>query len=64
MHTDVKHGTGLSCSTIYLRIAEGRFPKPVRLGGRAVSLGVGTHSEERASERRVPDPARRARTAE
>jgi len=28
--------TGLSRSTIYLRISEGRFPKPISLGGRAV----------------------------
>lgn len=28
--------TGLSRSTIYLRIAEGAFPRPVKLGGRAV----------------------------
>jgi len=28
--------TGLSRSTIYLRISEGRFPKPVSLGSRAV----------------------------
>jgi prophage regulatory protein len=28
--------TGLSRSTIYLRIAQGEFPKPVSLGGRAV----------------------------
>ena len=28
--------TGLSRSTIYLRISEGSFPKPVSLGGRAV----------------------------
>ncbi|MBM4298071.1 MAG: AlpA family transcriptional regulator [Deltaproteobacteria bacterium] len=33
---EVKRATGLSRSTIYLRIAEGRFPKPVSLGGRAV----------------------------
>ena len=32
----VKARTGLSRSTIYLRISEGRFPKPVSLGGRAV----------------------------
>jgi len=32
----VKASTGLSRSTIYLRIAEGTFPKPVSLGGRAV----------------------------
>ena len=32
----VKTRTGLSRSTIYLRIAEGRFPTPISLGGRAV----------------------------
>lgn len=32
----VKARTGLSRSTIYLRIAEGNFPTPVQLGGRAV----------------------------
>lgn len=32
----VKERTGLSRSTIYLRISEGRFPMPVSLGGRAV----------------------------
>jgi prophage regulatory protein len=32
----VKTRTGLSRSTIYLRIAQGTFPKPVNLGGRAV----------------------------
>jgi len=30
----VKARTGLSRSTIYLRISEGRFPKPISLGGR------------------------------
>lgn len=33
---EVKRSTGLSRSTIYLRMAEGKFPKPVSLGGRAV----------------------------
>lgn len=33
---EVKAHTGLSRSTIYVRIAEGRFPRPVSLGGRAV----------------------------
>ena len=28
--------TGLARSTIYLRVAEGTFPKPIPLGGRAV----------------------------
>ena len=32
----VEARTGLSRSTIYLRIAEGSFPKPVSLGARAV----------------------------
>ena len=32
----VKQQTGLSRSTIYLRLKEGQFPKPVSLGGRAV----------------------------
>jgi len=32
----IKTGTGLSRSTIYLRIEQGLFPKPVSLGGRAV----------------------------
>jgi prophage regulatory protein len=32
----VKASTGLSRSTIYLRISQGTFPKPVKLGGRAV----------------------------
>ena len=32
----VKHSTGLSRSTIYLRVAEGTFPRPVSLGGRTV----------------------------
>ncbi len=32
----VKARTGLSRSTIYLRVSEGTFPKPVSLGSRAV----------------------------
>jgi prophage regulatory protein len=32
----VKKRTGLSRSTIYLRIAQGTFPKQIGLGGRAV----------------------------
>jgi prophage regulatory protein len=32
----VKARTGLSRSTIYLRLAEGTFPKPIALGARAV----------------------------
>lgn len=32
----VETRTGLSRSTIYARIAEGTFPRPIDLGGRAV----------------------------
>ena len=32
----VKARTGLSRSTIYLRVSQGVFPTPVSLGGRAV----------------------------
>lgn len=32
---DVMHITALSRSTVYRRVAEGRFPAPVHLGGRA-----------------------------
>jgi prophage regulatory protein len=32
----VKTRTGLSRSTIYLRVSQGAFPRPVSLGGRAV----------------------------
>lgn len=32
----VKDRTGLSRSTLYLRITQGHFPKPISLGGRAV----------------------------
>ena len=33
---EVKRSTGLARSTIYFRIAQGTFPKPVSLGARAV----------------------------
>lgn len=33
---EVKNRTGLSRSTIYLRVADGKFPRPVSLGARAV----------------------------
>jgi prophage regulatory protein len=32
----VKARTGLSRSTIYLRVSEGKFPEPISLGARAV----------------------------
>lgn len=34
--SEIKNVTGLSRSSIYLRISEQRFPKPINLGGRAV----------------------------
>ena len=33
---EVQHRTGLSRSTIYVRMASGAFPKPLPLGVRAV----------------------------
>jgi len=33
---EVENRTGLSRSTIYAMISEGTFPKPIRLGKRAV----------------------------
>jgi prophage regulatory protein len=35
--SDVKHRTGLSRSTIYARIVDGKFPRSVPLGRRAVA---------------------------
>ena len=37
--------TGLSRSTVYLRVTEGRFPRPVSLGARAVGW-IETEVEE------------------
>ena len=33
---EVEARTGLRRSTLYLRIADGKFPTPINLGGRAV----------------------------
>ncbi|MBS0289803.1 MAG: AlpA family transcriptional regulator [Proteobacteria bacterium] len=35
--SDVKNLTGLSRSTIYMKIAEKTFPRPIKLGERAVA---------------------------
>jgi prophage regulatory protein len=51
---------GLSRSTIYLRISEGRFPKPISLGGRAVGWiesDIQDWIEQRLSESRVEEAA-------
>lgn len=39
---DVMRITALSRSTIYRRVAEGRFPSPVHLGGRASAWSSAT----------------------
>jgi len=52
----VKAITGLSRSTIYLRMSEGAFPKHISLGSRAVGWlksEVNTWMEERINESRV-----------
>ena len=42
--------TGLSRSTIYVRLDQGRFPRPVSLGGRAVGW-IETEVDEWIRER-------------
>ena len=60
----VKARTGLSRSTIYLRISRGTFPAPVSLGGRAVGwieAEVQAWLTARIAQRRqiAPRPERR-----
>ena len=53
---NVKAITGLSRSTIYLRMSEGAFPKHISLGSRAVGWlksEVNAWMEERINESRV-----------
>lgn len=48
--------TSLSCSTIYEYMSNGKFPKPVRLGGNKVawlSSEVGQWMQERINERKT-----------
>lgn len=50
--------TGLSRSTIYQRISEGRFPKPISLGGRAVGwieAEINNWLEERIADTRLTE---------
>lgn len=54
----VKQSTGLSRSTIYQRVADGGFPKPVSLGDRAV--GWLEHEVQEWLQRRI-DASRRAK---
>jgi len=44
--------TGLSRSTVYLRVNEGRFPRPVSLGARAVGW-IETEVEEWIARREI-----------
>ena len=48
---EVKRSTGLSQNTIYLRVAEGKFPKRVCLGWRAVGWLEG--EVQQCLERRI-----------
>jgi prophage regulatory protein len=48
---EIKRSTGLSRSTIYLRITQGAFTKPVSLGGRAV--GWPAHEVEALNGARI-----------
>ena len=54
----VKARTGLSRSTIYLRMSDGVFPKPISLGGRAVGWiesDIQSWIEQRLTESRMDD---------
>ena len=53
---EVEALTGLSRSTIYAQMAEGTFPKPVRLGKRAVGWTDST-IEEWVESRETSDEA-------
>ena len=63
----VKARTGLSRSSIYLWIAQGRFPKPISLGDRAVGWVESEVNEwlnrqiEASRQGRTQDHERRAR---
>ncbi len=51
---DVEARTGLSRSTLYAMMAQGTFPKPVRLGARAVGwpeTEIAAWLESRKAER-------------
>ena len=55
---EVMARTGLSRSTIYVRVAAGAFPRPVALGGRAVGwieAEVDAWVRERIAESRFED---------
>jgi prophage regulatory protein len=50
----VEEATGESRSTIYKRISEGRFPRPVKLGAKSVGWvedGIAAYNEARIAAR-------------
>ena len=56
----VKARTGLSRSTIYLRISENRFPRPISLGSRAVGWvesDINDWIEQQIKKSRLNGPA-------
>ncbi len=57
---DVKHRTGLSRSSIYLRVSQNAFPKPISLGGQAVGW-VENEIEDWLSQR-IEERQRKAQT--
>ena len=60
----VRARTGLARSTIYLRIAQGRFPRPIALGERAVGwIEVEVDAwlrQQIEASRREPEPMARS----
>jgi prophage regulatory protein len=65
---EVERATGLRRSSIYERMADGTFPKPIPLGGRAVGWlqsEIVAWQEKRKAERDKPAarPKRRRRAA-
>ena len=47
---DVKEATGLSRSSIYMAVSQGKFPKPIKLGLRSIGW-LGEEIEEWVRQR-------------
>jgi prophage regulatory protein len=61
---DVQRVTGLPCSTLYEMMSDGRFPKPVPLGGQKVAWiesEIIDWQKRRIAERDSPPTPRRRR---
>ena len=54
---EVESLTGLSRATLYAMMAEGRFPKPLRLGRRSVGWRLSDIDDWLAAPERAYDPA-------